>query len=195
MKSGERAAPHIPAAGQTRRAAIAVLGLTIASGCSAYRAIDEALDSWPRYTIPGSRASVALPSPPQFTTEPLPGSPCGDLVRVSFSVRGKFGLYSGHFIGLTPQCSESAAHAVGLQMLVTPSAGPEWRAVSTQAIRSTDGLAGKQVMLRHVGSPPTVRVAQTYLLSDGVLGVSVDRRDSSTDEGDAAKFFRWVRTR
>ena len=80
-------------------------------------------------------------------------------------------------------------------MLVTPSAGPEWRAVSTQAIRSTDGLAGKQVILRHVGSPPTVRVAQTYLLSDGVLGVSVDRRDNTLDEEDAAKFFRWVRTR
>lgn len=180
--------------GEARQAgrALAAVALIASAGCSVYRAVDERLDAWPRYAIPGSTASVALPAPPQFATERLPGSPCGDLVRSSFTVVGTFARYSGHFVALTPQC---AGHEKYMRILVTPKPGAEWRRVSSQDLPGSKEQAGAVETAFLRGEPAaSFRTVRVFVLEDGLLGVSAEGSEGPVEREDAAKFFRWVRT-
>ncbi len=167
------------------------LVFSLLPGCSVYRAIDEELDKWPRYTIPGSQASVALPVPPRFSNEKLSGSPCGDLVRTSFSVKGQFGDYSGHFIAIPQGCAGNPDHWVGLRMLVTPTPTAGWRERSSREIPEW-GLVGREVVYATTGGRARVRTVRTYAAKEGVLTVIAEGDDDPIDHEDNLKFFRWV---
>jgi hypothetical protein len=173
---------------------VTAVGLALASllGCSVYRAIDEHLDKWPRYEIPGSRASVALPVPPKFTSEELTGSPCGSLVRTSFALKGKFGDYAGHFIAMPPACAANPDHWAGLGMLVPPSAAPGWLERSRRDVPEW-GSVGREVVYASVRGRARIRTVRTVVLKDGVLTLIAEGDDDPIDREDNQKFFRWVR--
>jgi hypothetical protein len=174
------------------RVTTAVLALGLLSGCSLYRAIDERLDSWPRYTFPNAHVSMALPNAPSFTTETLKGSPCGELTRTSFSVQGEFGKYSGYFIPMTATCAGNATHAVGLRILVTPPVETGWKESSREDIKTPEGYVGQQTVFRKNGSPARLRTIQVVSSPEGTVGFVSEGDENPVDQEDAAKFFRWI---
>jgi hypothetical protein len=155
--------------------------------------IDEPLDAWPRYTIPGSRASVALPTPPRFTSERLLATPCGDLTRTGFTVQGTFGRYEGAFIALTPKCASDPSHRVGLRFVVLPRPGPEWREDSKRGRSGVASAPPEEAFYRNPGPPARFRRVRFFTTGDAVLGVLAEGDDTPVDLAEADKFFRWVR--
>ena len=171
-----------------------ILAVALTS-CSAYRAVDEALDAWPRYDIPGSKASVALPMAPVFADETFATRLCDDLVRTSFSVHAKFGQYSGYFVALQPHCSANPSNAAALELLVAPQAGPEWQPVAWRQVNSINGHPGHETRFRRLANPLMIRTVQTFIIDAGVLAVVAEGKDNIIAAEDAQKFFRWVNTR
>ena len=173
---------------------MAAAGLVLSSllGCSVYRAIDEELDKWPRYTIPGSRSSIALPTPPQFKSDTLAGSPCGEVVRTSFAVKGQFGDYSGHFIAMPSTCARNPEHWAGLRVLATPSPAPHWRERSSRDVPEW-GEVGRELVYVAASKGARIRTVRIYVPKDGVLTLIAEGDDDPIDQEDNLKFFRWVR--
>jgi hypothetical protein len=134
-----------------------------------------------------------MPAPPRFTTEVLSGSPCGDLTRTAFAVRSQFALYSGYFIPMTDTCRRDPAHAIGLQMLVTPSPSPEWRQDTSEVLEVADTVSARRTTLRREGSPPVIRTTEIYVLPDGVLALVAEAQDLAENQRRAEKFLRAVR--
>jgi hypothetical protein len=151
-------------------------------------AIDGGDEPWPRYQLPSSRVSVALPAEPRFTTEALTGSPCGDLVRTAFAMRSQFALYSGYFIPMTEACAQDPTHAVGLQMLVTPAPSPEWREESSELLHTANAVSARRATFRREGNPPVIRTTQVYVLTDGVLGLVTEAQDEAENQKHAERF-------
>jgi hypothetical protein len=175
------------------RLALCLVTFVTGTACTLIDAIDNALHPWPRYKLPSSKISVAMPAQPRFTTEALSGSPCGDLSRTAFAVRSQFALYSGYFIPMTDACRQDPSHAIGLQMLVTPSTSSEWRQETSDVLEATGAVSARRITYRREGSPPVIRTTETYVLPDGVLGLVTEAQDLAENQSRAEKFLRGVR--
>jgi hypothetical protein len=178
----------------TRPLLVVGIGL-VAGGCGLYDVLNEAVRSWQRHTIPGTHVSVVLPAVPVFTTYTFKNTPCGDIDRTSFSIRAKFGLYTGHFIRMTPACDHNGAHLIGLTRLVTSSAEAKWTSVGTKAIRGPAGEEATEESFRDASDPPKLLTVRGYHTSEGVLGLLAEREDNPLDQADATKFMDSLKTK
>jgi len=180
---------------QPTRMAVYLVAMTASAGCGLIDAIDDGGAPWPRSEIPASHVSVALPAEPRFTTEVLPDSPCGDLVRTSFALRSQFALYSGYFIPMTEACAKDPAHAIGLQMLVVPTPSSEWRQETSGELHAAGAVSARRATYRREGKPAIVRTTQAYVLADGVLGLVTEVQDKAENQRHAERFLRGVHLR